>query len=92
MRPRAPWNHPLSREGALKPEWLALLSDFPDRFVIGTDQFFVDPQVTRGPAAAFAQKTGMNRKRTRWFLSLLPQDLARKIAFENAKRVYKLPD
>jgi hypothetical protein len=89
---RAPQNHPLTREGDLKPEWLALLSDFSDRFLIGTDQFFLDPQVMRGPAAAFAQKTGMNRKRTLRFLSLLPGDLAKKIAFENAKRVYKLPD
>ena len=33
--------------GAIKPEWLKLFQDFPDRFVIGTDQHYSAP--AKGP-------------------------------------------
>ncbi|MBI2999914.1 MAG: amidohydrolase family protein [Deltaproteobacteria bacterium] len=90
---RAPQNHPLTRGGEIRPDWLRLLRDFPDRFVIGGDQFFVSPSVRGGgPAVAFSQRAPMIRERTRAFLEALSPDLARKIAYENAVRLYKLRD
>ena len=90
---RAPQNHPLSRDNEIRPGWLQLLRDFPDRFVIGGDQFFVSPSVRGGgPGVEFSQRAPMNRERTRVFLAALPADLSRKIALENAIRLYRLKD
>lgn len=90
---RAPQNHPLTRAGEIKPEWLRLLQDFPDRFVMGGDQFFVSPSVTgAGPGVVFSQRAPTVRERTRVFLGALPPDLARRIGYENAIRLYKLTD
>ncbi len=92
---RAPQNHPLGPNG-IKPEWLRLLSDYPDRFVIGGDQFFMSPgggRGNRGPTGlgmVASQHAPQRRQRTDAFLAQLPEDLARKIAFENAMRLYKL--
>ena len=88
---RAPQNHPVESGGAgLKPEWLALLAAFPDRFVIGGDQFFVAASVRGGSAVQFAQRAPIVRERTRAFLGMLPPELARKIVLDNARRIYKL--
>jgi hypothetical protein len=67
---------------AIKPEWLALMRDFQDRFVMGTDQFYVVPGQRRiGP-----QRT----ETTRHFMDLLPADLVRKIGIENPKKIFRL--
>lgn len=74
---------PLDEQGEVRKEWLALLRDFPDRFVIGSDQMHQSPSVhgrprmheLDGPAALLAK---------------LPADLARKIGRENAERIYRL--
>ncbi|HBA39007.1 MAG TPA: 5-oxo-L-prolinase, partial [Deltaproteobacteria bacterium] len=56
--------------------WLALLKDFSGRFVIGSDQFFDE---------------GTERlARARRFIDALPPDLARLVARENAKQIYRL--
>jgi len=90
---RAPQNHPLGKAGEIRPEWLRLLRDFSDRFVIGGDQFFVSPSVQdRGPGVMFAQRAPMVRQRTGAFLAMLPADLYRKIALENPARLYRLKD
>lgn len=90
---RAPQNHPMTRQGTIKPEWLRLLQDFPDRFVLGGDQFFVSDSVRgSGPARTFSQRAPLVRQRTRAFLAALPADLARKIGYENAIRLYKLTE
>ena len=83
-------NHPVTKEGELKPPWLRLLSDFPDRFVIGGDQFFVDETTNVGPASLFASRAAPTRQRTTLFLSLLPEQLAHRIAQGNTARIYKL--
>ena len=74
-------NSPLTggATGTIKPEWLKLFQDFPDRFVIGSDQHFPMP---KDPAQ-------------RWqaiviFFNQLPPDLRKKIGVENATRIYKL--
>ena len=89
---RAPQNHPLTPNDQIKPEWRQLLNDFPDRFVIGGDQFFVADAVSAGPAKGFAQRAGIIRQRVNLFLAALPEALARKIGFENALRIYKLKE
>lgn len=83
-------NHPLTREGEIKPAWLRLLADFPDRFVIGGDQFFVDESDAAGNATLFASRAAPTRQRTRVFLAALPERLALGIAQANAARLYKL--
>jgi predicted TIM-barrel fold metal-dependent hydrolase len=72
-------NSPLANgaSGTIKPEWLKLFQDFPDRFVIGTDQHYPEP--LPGPQ--------------RWepavlLLNQLPDGLRQKIAMENATRLY----
>ena len=90
---RAPQNHPLTAEKEIKPEWLRLLQDFPDRFVIGGDQFLVSPSVQGGgPGVMFSQRAPIVREQSRAFLAALPAELSRKIAYENALRLYKLKD
>jgi predicted TIM-barrel fold metal-dependent hydrolase len=91
MPGRAPQNHPLTRELALKPEWRRLLGDFPDRFTIGTDRFVPAPGLSgTAPGQVFARLSATNLERTRAFLAALPEDLRRRIAIENARRIYKL--
>lgn len=71
-----PENSPLGTDGrSLKPEWLEMIQEFPDRFVIGTDQFYGPP----GARPTGPQKT----ETTRLFVDLLPTDVARKLGLEN---------
>jgi hypothetical protein len=65
-----------SDSGGIRPGWIALLRDFPDRFMIGSDQFIGDD--TERFAGA------------RRVVEALPADLARPIANENVKRIYRL--
>ena len=72
-------NYPLTNDGRVESTWLRLLLDFPDRFVIGSDQHYPMP-----PA-----------KEQRWeaavrLLNQLPDPLAQKIGYENAVSIYRL--
>ncbi len=79
--------------GQIKPAWMDLFRDFPDRFVIGGDQFFASPLLRgSGPGLLFAQRGSFIRKRMLDFLSRLPADLARKIGRDNAHQLYKLKE
>ena len=73
-----PGKDPPIVDGKLKPEWLKLYSDFPDRFIIGSDQHF-DPPAT-APLAR-AQQNAL-------LLNQLPPGLRKKVAAENALRIY----
>ena len=81
-------NHLLKPKG-FKRGWRKLLRDFSDRFVLGGDQFFVSED-TVGPTEIFAKRAKNLRKRMNKILSRLPDDLKRKIGYENAIRLYKL--
>ncbi len=75
-------SRPLDENDRLKPEWLDLVRSFPDRFVIGSDEIYLPPQ---------ANSRKLDRSRSlRIFLNQLPEDLARKVATENAARIYRL--
>jgi hypothetical protein len=68
---------PLDASGQLKPGWLALLRAFPDRFVVGSDQFYDRP---------------LDRlDSVRRIVDALPADLARQIGSDNPLRIYRLP-
>jgi hypothetical protein len=68
---------PFLPDGGLRPGWLAMLQAFPDRFMIGSDQFIGDETVRFDGA--------------RRLIDALPPDLAVLVATENAKRIYRLP-
>jgi predicted TIM-barrel fold metal-dependent hydrolase len=64
-------------DAGVRDAWLQLLRAFPGRFVIGSDQFFVDGTGRLAHARAF--------------VDALPPDLARLAGAENARRLYRLP-
>lgn len=74
--------------GAINEEWLAVLKEFPDRFVVGSDSFFAELGA-RGRAPG-----GMTQFRgplITSFLGRLPPELARKIAKDNVIAIYGVP-
>ncbi len=76
---------PLDQQGILKPEWRKLIEDFPDRFTMHSDIFYISTwPPRRGP-----KQSHESAKR---LLEQLPADIARKLAYENAQRIYKLKD
>jgi hypothetical protein len=70
------YTDPFGPEGQVKPGWIAMLRAFAHRFVIGSDQFF-DQEPER-------------MERTRKFVDGLPPDMARLVATENVKHIYRL--
>ena len=81
----------LPPRGPVNGDWLSLLADYPERFVLGSDSFVVADRFS-GPQAPriFAQRTAAQRQGIRRLLDLLPPELARKIGHENAQRLYRL--
>jgi hypothetical protein len=78
--------HKLFVPGAgLDSKWRELILEFPDRFMIGSDVFFEPnrPKLALGGNLALAVRLVRNPK-------FLPPDVARKVAFENAQRIYGL--
>jgi predicted TIM-barrel fold metal-dependent hydrolase len=70
-------NYPLAADGKIKPEWLKLFTDFPDRFVIGSDQHYPMP----------------NDADKRWqetilLFNELPVEVRKKIGTENIASIY----
>lgn len=73
----------LDPAGLLKPQWLALISDFPDRFMIGSDAFY-------GPGGSERGATDESLQNLKSLVAQLPPALARQVARDNAIRVYRL--
>jgi predicted TIM-barrel fold metal-dependent hydrolase len=74
----------LTPQGRLKPEWIALITEFSDRFVIGSDTFHGEEGApARGPAeeslSAYASALGD-----------LPPAVAEAVAHGNAERLYRI--
>jgi predicted TIM-barrel fold metal-dependent hydrolase len=70
-------NYALAGDGKIKPEWLKLFTDFPDRFILGTDQHYPQPK----------------NANDRWqadvlLFNQLPPDVRKKIGTENAIHLY----
>lgn len=79
----------MTGDGQLKPAWVALIGEFPDRLMLGSDAFYDQGGIARGSGDP-GQDQGI-----RWLRSLvdaLPAPLAEAVASRNALRLYKLPD
>jgi Amidohydrolase len=75
----------------IDPQWLALLRKHPDRFVIGSDTFFISSAATtQGPAATLSRGNQGRLAASAALLSRLPPDLAAKIALANPSRIYRI--
>ena len=66
----------------LGSDWLALISDFPERFMIGSDEFIGIPGLTPNYAQSFEETWPV--------LNQLPSDLATRVGRDNVLRVYNL--
>jgi len=73
---------PVQRGAGLRPEWRALIASHPDRFVLGSDYF--------APAPGFNRRRPPNLQPALRIIELLPPALKRKVAYENARRLYRL--
>ncbi len=79
---KTPWTFPIENgRGRLLPEMKELFERFPDRFMVGMDVYFY------GAYQYFPERV----QRFRQLLSDLSAATARKLAYENAERVLKLP-
>ncbi len=74
---------PFLRGQKMKGEWMELLKKYPDRFMIGSDQFYLSPlSKMRQPPGRLDPVIA--------FMAQLPPDLAEKIGRENPIRLFKL--
>lgn len=95
-------NTALAREGRLRPDWRKLIAEFPDRFVMGTDRFYGSSAVPMSAAGRAGQKASAGSiflDRTvpltaaaQTLLSQLPPPLAQRVAVDNVKAIYRLPN
>jgi predicted TIM-barrel fold metal-dependent hydrolase len=69
-------NYPLA-DGKIKADWLKLFIDFSDRFIMGSDQHYPEPQ---GPEERWQELVLLFNR--------LPSDVRRKIGTENIAHIY----
>lgn len=74
-------NFPLDHNGQLKQEWLTLFQEYPDRFLIGSDEII--KSTNNHPSAGSIHSTVC-------MLEQLPVKLRRQIGYENAYQVYRI--
>lgn len=79
---------PIEQDGSVKPDWLALFQAYPDRFVLGIDQFIPGGEVRGGPLADMVKRGERVCANARTLLRGLPPPLARRLAFANAQAIY----
>jgi hypothetical protein len=75
-------NRLLDDAGMAVPEWIELVRQFPDRFLVGSDTFHTAPSVNMRREPGFP---GVRR-----WVDQLPAEVVHRVAIENAQRVYKL--
>jgi predicted TIM-barrel fold metal-dependent hydrolase len=68
----------LNGTGGIDPEWRRVLENYADRFMVGSDTWVNDQW------EAYDQLIAINRK---WLAYLTPRT-AKKIAFQNAERLF----
>jgi predicted TIM-barrel fold metal-dependent hydrolase len=76
LDPKAQGKNFLLAGGKIKPEWLKLFDDFPDRFIIGSDQHYPEPD---GPE---------RWEQVVLLFNQLPADLRKSIGTENVAHIY----
>ncbi len=72
-------NYPLA-DGKIKPDWLALFTEFPDRFVMGTDQHYPED---KAPDQRWQEAVRL--------FNQLPAGVRKKIGTENIAHIYGKP-
>ncbi len=77
-----PWIDMFDGSTALAPRWRALMTEYPERFVLAFDNVWVDHWGTR-----YVRQAELWKKA----LSDLPHDVAHAVAHKNAERLWKLP-
>lgn len=67
-----------------RPDWVELMREFPDRFMVGADEFIRPPGMggPGGPSGGFVKTWSIIRQ--------LPADLRERVGRDNAARVYRL--
>lgn len=75
----------LAADGGVKSVWLGLFQDFPERFLLGSEETFLSSRVKR----KMAQGVGAQAA-TVGLLARLPVALAGKIGVENPERLFRL--
>lgn len=65
----------------IRPEWLELMTEFPDRFMIGADDFISAPGKRGAGPPSFVDTWAI--------IDQLPEALRSKVGHENAARVYR---
>jgi len=76
---------PLTEAFQIKDEWLNLIHAYPERFLIGSDRFYVAPRANLQIGPPKNEGEGPER-----LLTLLPSELARSVGYENTIRIFKL--
>jgi len=76
LDPKAPGKNFLMAGEKIKPDWLMLFQDFPDRFIIGSDQHYPEPS---GPP---------RWQQVVLLFNQLPADLRTSIGTENVAHIY----
>ncbi len=79
---RTPRNRITNVDGSVRVEWLDLMRDFPDRFMIGADEFIGIPGRTPRRPKSFDDTWRM--------LQTLPEGLRHAVGTANAARLYGL--
>jgi len=69
-------NYPLA-DGKIKPEWLALFTAFPDRFILGSDQHYPEP---KDPEQRWQEVVRL--------FNQLPAGVRKQIGTENVGHIY----
>jgi hypothetical protein len=77
----------LDSDKHFKPPWLALLKEFPDRFVVGSD-FFHGP--AGAPPRGARSEEALDNYRA--MLAQMPPELSDMIARRNAEKIYRIGD
>ncbi len=75
-------NRPVDLSGNLRPEWLQLISDFPDRIMLGSDQFFGSPGNTTDGSLTMPATLDLAAQ--------LPAALAQAVSEDTVRAVYRL--
>jgi len=91
LPPNAPGMNKLFSKHGLDAGWAAVIARHPDRFFIGSDNFYVPHHIRPDKAPVqFSRHDGEKMRAIRAFLKLLPAGLTPKIAYANAERLFKL--
>jgi predicted TIM-barrel fold metal-dependent hydrolase len=70
-------NYPMAANGKLKPDWFKMFTDFPDRFVIGSDQHYPEPK-----------DADKRWQETILLFNQLPAEVRKKIGTDNVAHLY----